>query len=236
MKGSGYAGAQQIAKEIEHLYGFRSTAPEQVDASVWQETLDTYIKDKRNLGLDKWFRQANPHARQMVAARLIEIDRQGVYRFSSEDRRALVAAYVQSVKESGVSCYANACANRNLIRYVTAAARDLQAVPPSDLEAYEAAFRKAARTSRRPAAQTKAAARPWKPKSYQLTDLFKGFRVFEMPLSSLRFPAPKTATGWVVLLLPVPVGLLIGLLRRRFGTLASFIDLGIRNLPSEENV
>jgi cobaltochelatase CobN len=172
----------------------------------------------------------------MVAARLIEIDRQGVYRFSSEDRRALVAAYVQSVKESGVSCYANACANRNLIRYVTAAARDLQAVPPSDLEAYEAAFRKAARTSRRPAAQTKAAARPWKPKSYQLTDLFKGFRVFEMPLSSLRFPAPKTATGWVVLLLPVPVGLLIGLLRRRFGTLASFIDLGIRNLPSEENV
>jgi len=236
MKGSGYAGAQQIAKEIEHLYGFRSTAPEQVDASVWQEILDTYIKDKRNLGLDKWFRQANPHARQMVAARLIEIDRQGVYRFSSEDRRALVAAYVQSVKENGVSCYANACANRNLIRYVAAAARDLQAVPPSDLKAYEAAFRKAARNSWQPAAHTKAAARPWKPKSYQLTNLFKDIRVFEVPLSNLRFPAPKTATGWVLLLLPVPVGLLLGLLRRRSGTLASFIDLGIRNLPSEENV
>jgi hypothetical protein len=171
----------------------------------------------------------------MVAARLIEIDRQGVYRFSSEDRRALVAAYVQSVKESGVSCYANACANRNLIRYVTAAARDLQAVALSDLRAFEAAFRKAARTSQQPAAQTKAAARPSKSQSYQLTDLFKDIRVFQVPLSSLPFRAPKTATGWVVLLLPVPVGLFIGLLRRRFGTLTSLIQLRIVNLPSEEN-
>ncbi|MGB9609360.1 MAG: cobaltochelatase subunit CobN [Bryobacteraceae bacterium] len=236
MKGAGYAGAQQIAKEIEHLYGFRSTAPEQVDATVWQETLDTYIKDKRNLGLDRWFRQANPHARQMVAARLIEIDRQGVYRFSSEDRRALVAAYVQSVKESGVSCYANACANRNLIRYVAAAARDLQAVPPVDLQAYEAAFRKAAQTSLKPATQPRAAGRPTKPKTYQLADFFKGMRVFEVPLSSLRFRAPETATGWVVLLLPMPIGLLIGLLRRRFWTLTSPIDLRISDLSSEQNV
>ena len=236
MKSSGYAGAQQIAKEVEHLYGFRSTAPEQVDATVWQETFDTYIKDKRNLGLDRWFRQANPHARQMVAARLIEIDRQGVHRFSSEDRRALVAAYVQSVKESGVSCYANACANRNLIRYVAAAARDLRAVPPGDLQAYEAAFRKAAQTSLKPTAQARAAGRPSKPKSYRIVDLFKGMRVFEVPLSSLRFRAPETATGWVVLLLPVPAGLLIGVLRRRFGTLTSPIDLRISDLPSGENV
>lgn len=233
MKGAGYAGAQQIANEIEHLYGFRSTAPEQVDATVWQETLDTYIKDKRNLGLDRWFRQANPYARQMVAARLIEIDRQGVYRFSIEDRRVLVAAYVQSVKESGVSCYANACANRNLIRYVAATARDLQAVPPSDLQVYEAAFRKAAQTSLKPAAQTRAAVRPPQPKTYQLADLFKGMRVFEVPLSGLRFRAPRTAIGWVVLLLPVPFGLLIGLVRRRFGTLTAPIDLRISNLPSE---
>jgi cobaltochelatase CobN len=48
--------------------------------SAWQETLDSYIHDKRNLGLDEWFREQNPHARQMLAARLIEIDRQGVYR------------------------------------------------------------------------------------------------------------------------------------------------------------
>ncbi len=235
MKSAGYAGALQIAKEVEHLYGFRSTAPEQVDATVWQETLDTYIKDKRNLGLDRWFRKANPHARQMVAARLIEIERQGVYRFSREDRRALVAAYVQSVKESGVSCYANACANRNLIRYVAAAARDLQAVPSSDLQAYEAAFRKAAPASWKPAVQAKAAGRPSKRKAYQLADLFKGIRVFEAPLSSLRFRPPRTAAGWAVLLLPVPFGVLIGILRRRVGAQTVPIDLRIGNLLQGEN-
>lgn len=50
--------------------------------------------DNRNLGLDRWFATANPHARQMLTARLIEIDRQGVYRFDENDRRALVSDYI----------------------------------------------------------------------------------------------------------------------------------------------
>ena len=137
MKASGYAGAQHISMEIEHLYGFRATAPEQVDVEVWQQTMDIYIHDKHNLGLEKWFKEANPHARQMVAARLMEIDRQGVYQFSTEDRRHLVRAYLESVNASGVSCYANACANRKLIRHVAITARELNAVSARELRRYE---------------------------------------------------------------------------------------------------
>jgi cobaltochelatase CobN len=148
MKSSGYAGAQQISKEVEHLYQFRATAPEQVDAEVWQETLDTYIRDKRKLGLDKWFRDVNPHARQMLAARLIEIDRQGVYKYSPEDKRALVEAYVKSVNESGVSCYVNACGNKKLIRHVATLARQLGGVRPETVASYELALQKATSSSR----------------------------------------------------------------------------------------
>lgn len=216
MKAAGYAGAQQIAKEIEHLYGFRSTSPEQVDASVWQETLETYINDKRKLGLERWFRESNPHARQMVAARLIEIDRQGVYRFSNEDRRALVAAYTQSVKQDGVSCYANACANRKLIQYVAATARELQAVPASDVLAYEAAFRKAtSAVQREPGRQAAAAGGKAPTQPNRLRDLFQGLRVFEVPLSQVRLRAPETPMGWAILLSPIPFGILVGLMRRR---------------------
>ncbi|MDW8131938.1 MAG: cobaltochelatase subunit CobN, partial [Bryobacterales bacterium] len=137
MKAAGYAGAQQIAREVEHLYGFQATAPEQVDGEVWQQTLDIYIKDKRQLGLARWFQQANPFAHQMLAARLIEIDRQGVYRFQEADRRLLVRAFIESVKQSGASCYANACGNRNLLRHVAALARELKAVPHADLRALQ---------------------------------------------------------------------------------------------------
>lgn len=229
MKSAGYAGAQQIAKEIEHLYGFRATAPEQVDAGVWQETLDTYIKDKRNLGLDRWFSTANPHARQMLAARLIEIDRQGVYRFNQDDRRALVAAYVQSVKQSGVSCYVNACANRNLIRYVAAAARELKAVSASDVRSYEVAFRTAATATWKSASSggSKGEKRSLSPSTNRLAALFGKMRIFEVPLSSLRFRQPETAAGWAILLLPVPFGLLLGILRRRFWTRPSIAGLQI---------
>lgn len=231
MKSAGYAGARQIAKEVEHLYGFRATAPEQVDASVWQETLDTYIKDKRNLGLDRWFDTANPHARQMLAARLIEIDRQGVYRFSEDDRRTLVAAYVQSVKQSGVSCYVNACANRNLIRYVAMAARDLKAVSASDVRSYETAVRAAATGTWKPASSSvshKVKRRP-NPSTSRWAALFGKMRIFEVPMSSLRFRQPETAAGWAVVLLPVPFGVVVGLLRRRYWGGTSPASLQITN-------
>lgn len=226
MRSSGYAGAQQIAKEIEHLYGFRATAPEQVDAGVWQETFDIYIKDRRNLGLERWFRQANPHARQMLAARLIEIDRQGVYCFSDEDRRTLVAAYVKSVNERGVSCYANACANRSLVRYVAASARALRASPGAEVRAYEAAFRKAATATWKPVSPTP---RSGERRAAQNAGRFRGvidkMRVFEVPLDSWRMRPPESALGWAILLFPVPFGVVLGLLRHRSSALRSATSL-----------
>ncbi len=187
-----------------------------------------YIKDKRNLGLDRWFASANPHARQMLAARLIEIDRQGVYRFNESDRRALVAAYVESVNRSGVSCYVNSCANRNLIRYVAVTARDLKAATAADLVSFETAHR-AASTATSKADSSSAAQRVKRRATLgenRLASLFGNVRIFEVPLSSLRFRRPETAAGWAILLLPLPFGVLVGFLRRRYW--ASTSPTGLR--------
>ncbi|MCL4854995.1 MAG: cobaltochelatase subunit CobN, partial [Bryobacteraceae bacterium] len=207
MKSAGYAGAQQISKEIEHLYGFRATAPEQVDPEVWQQLLDTYIRDKRNLGLEKWFRESNPYARQMVAARLIEIDRQGVYRYSAEDRRTLVSAYIKSVNESGVSCYANACGNRKLIRHVAQVAREIGGMDAKDVQRYEIALQRT--TTPATANLTSHNAKRGPPVRMSgaspLRDMFNGVRIFDAGPIQLR--APETALGWIMLLLPVPFGI-----------------------------
>ncbi|MCL4782295.1 MAG: cobaltochelatase subunit CobN [Bryobacterales bacterium] len=220
MKASGYAGAQHISMEIEHLYGFRATAPEQVDAEVWQQTMDIYIHDKHNLGLEKWFKEANPHARQMVAARLMEIDRQGVYQFSTEDRRHLVRAYLESVNASGVSCYANACANRKLIQHVAITARELNAVSATELRRYEktvfdATSPAAADLEIRSDGSPPAKHRPLgKPPSFP--DSIQGMKIFEIPLANIRVRTPETPLGWAALLMPLPFGILLGVSRRRY--------------------
>lgn len=123
MQRSGYAGAREMYKEVEHLYGFQATVPEQMAGEFWQRTYDVYVADKSNLGMDAFFREANPHARQGILARLLEVDRQGSYRFTDAERRDLLRKYAESVRRDGLSCTANTCGNPVLMAHIARAGR-----------------------------------------------------------------------------------------------------------------
>jgi cobaltochelatase CobN len=118
MQRSGYGGAREMAKSMEYLYGFQATSAEQVDGTFWQNSYDVLVADKHGLGLDEFFKRTNPHAQQSILARMLEVDRQGSYAFSDEDRSNLVRMYVESVARFGVSCSANTCGNLEVHRYV----------------------------------------------------------------------------------------------------------------------
>lgn len=214
MKKSGYSGARQMAREVEHLYGLRSTAPSTVDASVWQETFDVYVADKNKLGLKAYFAKENPHARQMLAARLLEVDRQGVYRFTEADRKALVRAYIESVNRDGVSCYANACDNRRLVSYVSSQAPGAV----SRAEAENWANRMAAATSARPAAASAKGPALAGRRSLALRKTLPSTPVFEVAEGKLRIAGREVEWEWALL---AATALLLGaclsafLLRRR---------------------
>ena len=124
MKNSGYAGAREMSKEIEHLYGFQKTAPEHLDSRTWQTVLDVYVKDKYALGLKRFFAAENPHARQTVLARLLEVDRQGIQHFSGADRKMLMAEYARSVTRDGAACNAQVCGNVTLRRHVSTSMKE----------------------------------------------------------------------------------------------------------------
>lgn len=119
MRDSGYAGGRQMSREIEHLYGIQKTAPDHVDSQTWQSVLDIYVKDRLDLGLPKFFSQQNPHARQTMLARLLEVDRQQIVKFPEADRRLLLRAYAQSVSQYSAACSAQVCANRALREHVS---------------------------------------------------------------------------------------------------------------------
>ena len=124
MQQSGYAGAREMYKEVEHLYGFQATVPEQMPGAFWQGTYDVYVADKLGLGMDAFFRAANPHAKQGILARLLEVDRQGSYRFTDAERSELLRQYAESVRRDGLSCTANTCGNPLLMAHVAQAGRD----------------------------------------------------------------------------------------------------------------
>lgn len=121
MRNSGYAGARQINREIEHLYGFQKTTPEHLSRATWQTVMDVFVKDKYKLGLQSFFQQQNPHARQSILARLVEVDRQGIHRFSARDRRQLLREYVKSVHHDGPACAAIDCGGSVLRSHVSEA-------------------------------------------------------------------------------------------------------------------
>jgi cobaltochelatase CobN len=76
------------------------------------------VKDKYKLGLRRFFEQQNPHARQTLLARLLDVDRQKIYRFTPADRKMLLTEYARSVVRDGAACSAQVCGNAALRKHV----------------------------------------------------------------------------------------------------------------------
>jgi cobaltochelatase CobN len=162
MKSAGYSGARVMVNSVEYLYGWQATSPQNVDPSIWKKTYDVYVADEYNLDLPKFFSKANPYAQQQMVARLLEIDRQGVYKFSKAEQTKLLATFVQSVSKLGVACSAVVCGNRTLRRFVAEQARELSSADLSkaDLREFVQKFDKATSQAATPPAPRPAKTRP----------------------------------------------------------------------------
>ena len=136
MQKAGYSGARTIASTMENLYGWQATSAEHMDGAFWQNSYDVYVADKDGLEMDKFFDQANPHARQVMLARMLEVDRQGSYKFSGEQRAQLVQRYVQTVAKLGATCSANTCGNLKLHQYVAEQAAVIPGLGNAELAAF----------------------------------------------------------------------------------------------------
>lgn len=71
----------------------------------------------------------NPHAQQGILARLLEVDRQGSYRFTDAERAELLRRYADAVRRDGLSCTANTCGNPVLMAHIAQAGRAARVDP-----------------------------------------------------------------------------------------------------------
>ena len=138
MKKEGYAGAGHMRKFVEYLWGWDATMPEVIDNAMWQATFEIYVQDKNQLDLKAFFDNESPFAYQDINARMIETIRKDYWQTDKETLRILLAEYINSVKQHGVSCTEFTCGNPRLMEYVLDQAQ-LQQIPLADIETFQQA-------------------------------------------------------------------------------------------------
>jgi cobaltochelatase CobN len=118
MQKEGYAGAGAMREFVEYLWGWEATTQDVVDDGMWQETYETYVEDKNNLGMKEYFSKNSPFAYQDITARMIETIRKNYWKADEGTRNRLVREYLESVTTNGVNCTGVSCGNARLLRYV----------------------------------------------------------------------------------------------------------------------
>ncbi|MBC2707147.1 MAG: PKD domain-containing protein [ANME-2 cluster archaeon] len=115
-----YAGASEIDSVLEDFWGLAVTLPDEITDDMWKEFYDVYVTDKYDLGLEDWFDEENPWARQSMNARMLEAVHKGYWTTSDPNVvENLVREYVESVADNGVICCHHTCGNPLLDKYIS---------------------------------------------------------------------------------------------------------------------
>ena len=111
MKKEDYAGAREMSKFVEYMWGWQVTVPSAIDKTKWKQTYDVYVEDKYGLEMKDFFNRANPWAYQSIAARMLESIRKGYWKADKKIKVKLSVDYAMSVVEKGIACCHHTCNN-----------------------------------------------------------------------------------------------------------------------------
>ena len=96
-----YAGAQQIAGRVFCALGWKINRENSISDDVWQEIVDIYLCDKKNLKIREWFDSKNPYAFQKITENLLEAIRKEYWRPDEATVLEIATLYAQSVVRHG---------------------------------------------------------------------------------------------------------------------------------------
>ncbi|HIP92263.1 MAG TPA: cobaltochelatase subunit CobN, partial [Thermotoga sp.] len=111
-----YAGAREMMKLVEHLWGWEVTVPDLVSDKMWNRFYEIYVQDKYNLGLDKFF-ENNPYAKQSIIARMLEAIRKGYWKAPEKVKIELAKELKRLQELYGFTCCHHTCGNLKLMEF-----------------------------------------------------------------------------------------------------------------------
>jgi cobaltochelatase CobN len=101
MMKEGYAGAQQMAGGVFSTMGWEINREGSVSAEAWQEVVNVYLRDSKNLKIRDWFNNKNPYAFQGITQNLLEAARKEYWNPDAATRLEIATAYAQNVVQYG---------------------------------------------------------------------------------------------------------------------------------------
>lgn len=111
----GYAGGRMINKVVANVWGWQVTVPEAIAENDWQQLYETYINSQRK----KQFAEGhNLYAYQVMISRMLEVVRKDYWHPDKAVTKNLVQEYIQTMRETGLSCNENVCGNEALSEFV----------------------------------------------------------------------------------------------------------------------
>lgn len=99
----GRGGAMKIASMIWHTVGYRINNSQVISDDVWQEIVDIYLRDRKNLNVNEWLETQHPGAFQEVMELLLETIRKGYWHPEESVISEIAAAYATSVSRDGLA-------------------------------------------------------------------------------------------------------------------------------------
>lgn len=121
MQEEGYAGAKMINQVVGNMWGWQVTVPEAVDDAKWNEMYETYVKDRYQLDMEAFFRDAgNLWAYQALMTRMLEAVRKGYWEADNEVVADLGRKVSALIEELQIQCTAEDCHDPILTKLVQA--------------------------------------------------------------------------------------------------------------------
>lgn len=103
MMKEGGRGGGAIASKVWHTLAFKINLEDSVDDGVWDEIVNVYVRDSKNLNIKDWFENNNHEAYQEMLVSLLEAVRKGYWNADSQTKQELVKEYSRSVIRHGLA-------------------------------------------------------------------------------------------------------------------------------------
>ena len=133
MTQEGYAGAREVMKSVDNMFGWQVVYPEVINDEKWQEFYEVWVKDRYNLKTTEFFDEHNPYARQSMSGRMLEAVRKGFWKADKKTQEDLAKIYVENVVKNGVSCSYVTCDHPELQQYIKGIAINSGGIKPNDI-------------------------------------------------------------------------------------------------------
>ncbi len=120
MMNEGYSGAKTVSQTITNLWGWEVTTPHVVENWMWNEMVDTYVKDKYNTGITKWLSSGN-NVYSMISftGTLLTAAHKGSWQTDSATLTHVAQTWANLIAQNGVACCDCSCGNIAMMEWAS---------------------------------------------------------------------------------------------------------------------